>query len=88
MPMGGNPSREDVLRMPEWQADDWVNRGREAVVLYNIDNNLLYSRPNPPHWHAWAEIIMEELSAAGAGLQDAQTTIDNIAAAMREAADE
>ena len=88
MPMGGNPSREDVLRMFEWQADDWVNRGREAVVLYNIDNNLLYSRPNPPHWLAWAEIIMEELSAAGAGLQDAQTTIDNIAAAMREAADE
>lgn len=88
MPMGGNPSREDVLRMPEWQAADWVNRGREEVVLHNIDNNLLYSRPNPPAWLAWGDIIMEELSAAGAGLQDAETTISQIGARMREAASE
>jgi multiple sugar transport system substrate-binding protein len=88
MPMGGNPSREDVLRMPEWQADDWVNRGRDAIVLHNIDNDLLYVRPNPPAWLAWSDIIMEELSAAGAGYQDAQTTIGKIAAGMREAAGE
>ena len=85
MPMGGNPSREDVLRMAEWKATDWVNRGREEVVLHNMDNNLLYVRPNPPHWLAWGEIIMEELSGAGAGQQDAATAIANIGARMREA---
>ncbi len=88
MPMGGNPSREDVLRMPEWAADDWVNKGREEVVLYNMDNGLLYNRPNPASWLAWSEVIMEELSAAGAGNQDAATTIKNIGDRMRETAGE
>jgi len=88
MPMGGNPSREDVLRMPEWAADDWVNKGREEVILYNMDNGLLYRRPNPASWLAWSEVIMEELSAAGAGNQDAATTINNIGDRMRETAGE
>ncbi|MDH3464763.1 MAG: extracellular solute-binding protein [Gammaproteobacteria bacterium] len=88
MPMGGNPSRSDVIRMAEWQADDWPNRQREQLEIWLEDNNLLYSRPNPPHWLAWNEIIKEELSAAGAGNQDAATTIQNIAARMREAAGE
>ena len=88
MPMGGNPSRSDVIRMAEWQADDWPNRQREQLAIWLEDNNLLYSRPNPPHWLAWNEIIKEELSAAGAGNQDAATTIKNIAERMREAAEE
>ena len=88
MPMGGNPSRSDVIRMAEWQADDWPNRPREQLAIWLEDNNLLYSRPNPPHWLAWNEIIKEELSAAGAGNQDAATTIKNIAERMREAAEE
>lgn len=88
MPMGGNPSRSDVIRMAEWQAEDWPNRQREQIEIWLEDNDLLYSRPNPPHWLAWNEIIKEELSAAGAGNQDAATTIKNIADRMREAAGE
>ncbi len=88
MPMGGNPSRSDVIRMAEWQAEDWPNRQREQLEIWLEDNDLLYSRPNPPHWLAWTEIIKEELSAAGAGDQDAEATIKVIADRMREAAGE
>jgi len=88
MPMGGNPSRSDVIRMTEWQAEDWPNRDRERLEIWLEDNDLLYSRPNPPHWLAWSEIIKEELSAAGAGDTDAEATIKVIADRMREAAGE
>ncbi len=88
MPMGGNPTRSDVIRMKEWQDPDWPNRQREEIEIWLEDNDLLYVRPNPPHWLAWTEIITEEISAAGADMQDAETTIENIARRMREAAGE
>ncbi len=86
MPMGGNPSRSDVVRMPEWQAPDWPNRQREQVEIWLEDNDKLVIRPAPPAWLAWSDLIMEEFSAAGAGQQTAEETIKKVAQRMREAA--
>jgi len=71
--------RVDVLRMP-----DWDEEGRFQIHRALIDGGHLYVRPNPPELLAIQEIVMEELSAAGADLQDAQTTVDNMARRARE----
>jgi len=86
MPMGGNPSRSDVVRMPEWQAEDWPNRQREQIEIWLEDNDMLVVRPAPPAWLAWGDIIMEEFSGAGAEQKDAAEAIASAAARMREAA--
>jgi multiple sugar transport system substrate-binding protein len=86
MPMGGNPTRSDVYTMPEWSDPSWVNIQRDQLYRWLEENGKLVARPNPPAWLAWTEIFTEELSNAGAGYQDAATTIANIAERMREAA--
>jgi len=69
-----------VLRMSDWDAE-----GRFHIHRDLIDGGHLYVRPNPPEMLAIQEIVMEELSAAGADLQDAKTTINNMASRAREA---
>ena len=72
--------RTDVLRMKDWDAEGRFQMHREL-----IDGGHLYVRPNPPEMLAIQEIVMEELSAAGADLQNAKTTVDNMARRSREA---
>jgi multiple sugar transport system substrate-binding protein len=86
MSLGCLAVRSDALRDERWKDPDWPNRQREAIHIWLGDNDKLYMLPNTAHWLAWQEIIIEELSAAGAGYQDAKTTIENIATRMREAA--
>jgi len=86
MPVGGNPTRSDVYAMPEWNDPNWTNYQRDQVYSWLEKNDMLVARPNPPTWLAWTEIFTEELSNAGAGNQDAATTIANIAKRMRDAA--
>ena len=88
MPMGGNPTRSDVYTMPEWSDPSWVNIQRDQLYRWLEENDKLVTRPNPPTWLAWTEIFTEELSNAGAGNQDAATTIANIAKRMRAAANQ
>ena len=71
--------RGDVLRMPDWDAE-----GRFHIHRQLLDEGHLYVRPNPPAMLAIQEIVMEELSAAGADLQDAETTVANMARQARE----
>jgi len=65
--------RTDVLAM-----SDWDGEGRFHMHRKLIEDGHLYVRPNPPALLAIQEIMMEELSAAGAGTQDAKTTIANM----------
>ena len=88
MPAGGNPTRSDVYAMPEWSDPNWVNIQRDQLYHSLVENSKLLARPNPPTWLAWTEIFLEELSNAGAGNQDAATTIANIAERMRDAAEQ
>jgi multiple sugar transport system substrate-binding protein len=87
MKLGGLPTRLDVIRMPEWQAEDWPNRPRDALHIYAIDNKLLYSRPANPAWLAWTDIIMEEFSAAGADAKSAEEAVKSAGERMRAAAE-
>lgn len=79
-PLGCATFRTDVLRMA-----DWDEEGRFHMHRKLIDEGHLYVRPNPPGLLAIQEIVMEELSAAGADLQDAKTTLANMASRAREA---
>ena len=65
--------RTDVLAM-----NNWDEEGRFHMHRKLIEDGHLYVRPNPPALLAIQEIMMEELSAAGAGNQDAKTTISNM----------
>ncbi len=78
--------RSDVLADPQWKDPSWPNRQREEVHIWLDENNKLYRLPNTPDWFVWQDIIIEELSAAGADPQDASTTISNIASRMRKTA--
>jgi multiple sugar transport system substrate-binding protein len=71
--------RTDVLAMSDWDAE-----GRFHMHRKLIDDGHLYVRPNPPALLAIQEIMMEELSAAGAGTQDAKTTIANMTERARK----
>lgn len=71
--------RPDVLAM-----SDWDEEGRFQMHRKLIEDGHLYVRPNPPALLAIQEIMMEELSAAGAGIQDASTTIANMVERSRE----
>ena len=75
--------RQDVLNMHNWDGE-----GRVEIARRLIDGHHLYVRPNPPALLAIQEIMMEELSAAGAGDQDAETTISHMVARAREATGE
>ena len=85
LPLGCLAVRSDVLGDPQWKDASWPNRQREAIHIWLDENNKLYRPPNTPDWFVWQDIIIEELSAAGADQQDAATTIANIASRMREA---
>lgn len=72
--------RRDVLNMPAWDGE-----GRVQIARRLIKGHYLYVRPNPPSLLAIQQIMMEELSAAGAGEQDAKTTIAHMVARARAA---
>ena len=86
LPLGCLAVRSDVLADPQWKDPSWPNRQREEIHIWLDENNKLYRLPNTPDWFVWQDIIIEELSAAGADLQDASTTISNIASRMRKTA--
>ena len=88
LPLGCLAVRSDVLGDPRWADEGWENSQREAIHIWLDENGKLYELPNTPNWFVWQDIIIEELSAAGADQQDAETTIANIASRMREAAEE
>ncbi len=85
LPLGCLAVRSDVLGDERWQDPKWENAQREAMHIWLDEQGLLYRLPNTPNWFVWQDIIIEELSAAGADQQDAATTVANIAARMREA---
>ena len=83
-PSGWLPTRSDVLRMPEWQNDPMI-AGAMKIHQMLIDEGWLVTVPQHPAMFAIMDIMMEELSAAGAGDQDAKTTVTNMARSAREA---
>lgn len=85
LPLGCLAVRSDVLADPRWKEETWENRQREAIHIWLDENDLLYELPNTPNWFVWQDIIIEELSAAGADQKDAGETIADIASRMREA---
>ena len=85
LPLGCLAIRSDVLGDPRWEDEGWENRQREAVHIWLDENGKLYNLPNTPNWFVWQDIIIEELSAAGADQKDAATAIADIASRMREA---
>ena len=72
--------RPDVLQMHKWDDEGRVIVGRKL-----IDNGWLYVRPHPPTLLNIQEIMMEELSAAGAGQQDAKMAMDHMVSRIRDA---
>lgn len=71
--------RKDVLSMHDWDGEGRVEMHRQLM-----SNGWLYQRPNPPGLLQIQEIVMEEMSAAGAGQQDAQTTAQKMAQRSRQ----
>ncbi len=72
--------RTDVLRMSDWDNDGNIVMGRQIM-----DNGWLYVRPHPPFLLNVQEIMMDELSSAGAGQVDAETAIANMVRRIKEA---
>ncbi len=70
--------------MPEWQNDPMI-AGSMKIHQDLIDNGWLITVPHHPAMFVIMEIMMEELSAAGAGDQDAEATVENMARRAREA---
>ena len=85
LPLGCLAVRSDVLGDARWQDPGWENSQREAMHIWLDEQGLLYRLPNTPNWFVWQDIVIEELSAAGADQQDAETTVANIASRMRDA---
>lgn len=65
--------RADVLRMKDWDDSGNIVMGRQIM-----DKGWLYVRPHPPSLLNIQEIMMDELSAAGADQEDAKTALANI----------
>jgi multiple sugar transport system substrate-binding protein len=78
--MGCVTPRADVLRMSEWDKDGNVVLSRQI-----IDNGWLYVRPHPPSLLAIQEIMMDELSAAGADQVNAKDAIANMTQRIKKA---
>jgi len=72
--------RADVMRMSDWDNDGNIVMGRKIM-----DNGWLYVRPHPPTLLAVQEIMMDELSSAGAGQIDAATALANMTKRINEA---
>lgn len=73
MSMGCATPRKDVLMMKDWDASSVVVMNRQIS-----ENGWLYVRPNSPKIISIQEIMLDELSAAGAGQQDARTALEKI----------
>ncbi|MGE3830331.1 MAG: ABC transporter substrate-binding protein [Parvibaculaceae bacterium] len=79
-PLGCLSFRKDVLGMSELDNDG-------ATVMFRkllSDPNLVYPRPALPEWVELQPILLDELSAAGADQQDADTTLKNLQARFSE----
>jgi multiple sugar transport system substrate-binding protein len=72
--------RSDVLRMSDWDTYGNIVMGRKIM-----DNGWLYVRPHPPSLLNIQEIMMEELSAAGADQVSAKTAIANMTQRIQKA---
>lgn len=67
--------RADVVSMKDWESD-----GRMVIHRQLLESNTLYGRPALPQFLAIQEIMMEELSAAGAD----QKSVDDVLKDMTE----
>ena len=79
-PLGCLSFRKDVLANPELDDDG-------ATVLFRkllSDPNLVYPRPALPEWVELQPLLLDELSAAGADQQDADTALAKLQAAFTE----
>jgi multiple sugar transport system substrate-binding protein len=62
-----------VIDLPKWDND-----GRVLVLRQILKNDWLYVRPHPPEMQSVLDVLIEELSAAGAGNQTADETLAKI----------
>ena len=79
-PLGCLSFRKDVLASSELDNDG-------ATVMFRkllSDSNLVYPRPALPEWVELQPIVLDELSAAGADQQDADTTLKNLQSRFSE----
>lgn len=79
-PLGCLSFRKDVLANPELDDDG-------ATVLFRkllANPSLVYPRPALPEWVELQPLVLDELSTAGAGQQDADTALGNLQAAFTE----
>ena len=67
--------RADVVSMKDWESD-----GRMVIHRQLLESNTLYGRPALPQFLAIQDIMMEELSAAGAD----QKSVDDVLKDMTE----
>ena len=82
MAMGCVTPRVDVLRMK-----DWDNMGNIVMGRKIMDSGWLYVRPHPPSLLNIQEVMMDELSAAGADQENAETAIKNMVSRIKAAAE-
>jgi multiple sugar transport system substrate-binding protein len=76
-------TRKDVIAM-DWSHEKQIE-GDMAIQNLIGENDWFYALPHHPALLAAQDIMMDELSAAGADKIDAQTAVDNIAARLRKA---
>lgn len=79
-PLGCLSFREDVLSDPAFDNDGATMASRKLLS----DPNLVYTRPALPQWVELQPIVLDQLSAAGAGQQDADTTLKNLQEGFNE----
>lgn len=72
--------RSDVLNLERYDGE-----GRMEVLRQLVANDWLTSRQTPPALIAIQDIVMEEISAAGAGLKSSEEAVAAMASRSREA---
>ena len=76
-------TRKDVIAM-DWSHEKQIE-GDMAIQNLIGENDWFYALPHHPALIAAQDIMMDELSAAGADEIDAQTAVDNMAARLKKA---
>ena len=76
-------TRKDVIAM-DWSHEKQIE-GDMAIQNLIGENDWFYVLPHHPALIAAQDIMMDELSAAGADEIDAQTAVDNMAARLKKA---
>jgi multiple sugar transport system substrate-binding protein len=80
MTMGCVTPQAEVLRMKDWDDMGNIVMGRKIM-----DNGWLYVRPHPPSLLNIQEIMMDELSAAGADQVSAENALKNMTTRIKAA---